>query len=444
MAIRVCLIDLPGLSRELLASVPGNSAMVQWLATQKVAAMTPTWPAVTCSVQATLTTGVPPSQHGIIANGIATFRSKADQDLVDASNFASYRREVSFWEQSNQLVQAPRFWQDASGRSRYKTALLFFQQSMPGFSGDLKPAADIVITPKPEHGPDGKITSLLWAQPRELVGELFKELGPFPLMNYWGPMAGIASSQWIAKAAARVWQMHRPQLQLVYVPHLDYDLHRFGPDSPQARKAVEDVANALDPLVTSVLAEGGKLVVLSEYAMRSVTRCISPNRELARAGLLTTRSTSDGTLIDYATTPAFAMVDHQVAHVYTRDAQAKEVARQLLSKLEGVKLIPRIEHPRAGDLMIEASDDAWIDYRWWESPSDAPVFAKMVDIHRKPGYDPLELFFDPVTKGVSQDAARIKGSHGVVRDGEAIFVGGEEGALQAADVAGAVKRMLGS
>src|SRR5438046_1619894 len=158
MSNRVHIIDLPGLSAGLLKHVPAQSALGQWLSRQHIAALTPTLPAVTCSMQATLTTGTPPSEHGIIANGLATSRSKDDQALIDSSSFADYRREVSFWEQSNQYLQQPRFWQDENGKSRYKTALLFFQNCMPGFAGAPKPAADIVVTPKPEHGPDGKFT----------------------------------------------------------------------------------------------------------------------------------------------------------------------------------------------------------------------------------------------------------------------------------------------
>jgi predicted AlkP superfamily pyrophosphatase or phosphodiesterase len=391
--------------------------------------LTPTLPAVTASVQATLTTGTTPQEHGIIANGVPTFRSKADQALVDASNFAEYRRNVSFWEQSNQFLEVPRFWQDAHGQNRVKTALLFFQNCMPGFSGTPRPAADIVLTPKPDHGPDGKLTSLCWSNPPALVPELFKELGPFPLMHYWGPMAGAASSQWIARAAARIWQTQHPELQLVYVPHLDYDLQRFGPSSPQARQAVVDLSGALEPLLEAVTAEGGQLVLLSEYAMRDVTHFIQPTRLLTEAGLLQTRATADGAIVDYAASAAFAMVDHQVAHVYTRDAEATAEAREQLGGA-GVRLVGREEmqaaglnHRRSGDLLLIAPEEGWFDYRWWNRPEDAPVFAKMVDIHRKSGYDPAELFFDPATMGVSLNPALVRGSHGRVEAGEAILAG---------------------
>ncbi|MBC8108432.1 MAG: alkaline phosphatase family protein, partial [Anaerolineae bacterium] len=353
---RVCVIDVPGLSQKLLHAIPAGSSLAKWIATKRVVGLTPTWPAVTCSMQATLTTGVPPSKHGIISNGIATFRSPEDQRLIDPSSFAEYRRQVSFWEQSDQFVEAPRFWQDTSGKSKWKTAMLFFQNSMPGFVEPRKPAADIVLTPKPEHGPDGKITSLCWSQPRELVEQLFDELGPFPLMNYWGPLAKIDSSRWIARAAAHVWKNHVPGLQLVYIPHLDYDLQRFGPDSPQATQAVTDLAAVLAPLMDAVTDDGAEVVLLSEYSMHSVDRFVQPNRLLRDAGLLVTRDTPDGKLIDYHRSGAVAMVDHQIAHIYSRTPVAKAKAVDVL-KSEEVRFVDPTQvsanHRRVGDLVIE-------------------------------------------------------------------------------------------
>lgn len=447
MSNRVCLIDLPGLDGDLLHQVPPGSRLGQWLAGKRAAALTPSFPAVTCSVQATITTGVPPAKHGIVANGIATFRSLVDQALVDASNFASYRRDVSFWEQSNQFVEAPRFWQDAEGNSRFKTALLFFQNSMPGFGGTPKPAADIVLTPKPDHGPDGKLVSLCWSQPADLVPKLFGKLGPFPLMNYWGPMAGIASSQWIAKAAAMVWEELKPQLQLVYVPHLDYDLQRFGPSSPQATQAMQNVAAALDPLIDAVSSAGGRIVLLSEYTMTDVTRSIAPNSIFAEAGMLALRDTPDGRLIDYQRSDAFAMCDHQIAHIYTRTAKAADAAAEALESARVTTVAMDNHdswHRRSGDLIALADRDGWFDYRWWSDPAEAPKFAGMVDIHRKPGYDPLELFWNRATNSISQDASLVRGSHGIVRQGEAIFVSDTSGkdVLQATDVAAEVLKLL--
>ena len=447
MPSRVCVLDLPGMSRELLQNVPSQSSLGKWLAKQNIVGLTPSWPAVTCSVQATLTTGVEPSQHGIIANGLPTFRFPQDQALVDASNFETYRKQISFWEQSNQFVEAPRFWQNANGNSKFKTALLFFQNSMPGFAGTQKPAADIVLTPKPDHGPDGKLVSLCWSQPTDLVPKLFKEFGPFPLMNYWGPMAGIPSTQWISKAAAWVWQHQQPQLQLVYIPHLDYDLQRFGPASPQAIKAVQDVSAALDPLIDAVLADGGKLVLLSEYAIAAVNRSVQPNRLLAEAGLLVTRPTDDGNLIDYQRSAAFAMVDHQIAHVYLHDIQAKSRVLAVLNPIARIRSDGDTPtHRRCGDILLEAFPDCWFDYRWWSDPKAAPSFATTVDIHRKPGYDPLELFFDPIARQITQNASLIRGSHGSPHKAESIFASQIQpnGDISATQVAGLLTQLLQS
>jgi predicted AlkP superfamily pyrophosphatase or phosphodiesterase len=442
------LIDLPGLSRDLLAHVPAETAMGRWLGNRPVATLQPSWPAVTCSVQATMTTGVPPSKHGIIANGIPTFLSTADQSLVDSSNFETYRKQISFWEQSNQFVQAPRFWQDASGNSKYKTALLFFQHCMPGFHGSPKPSADIVLTPKPDHGPDGKLTSLCWSNPPELVPTVFKELGPFPLMNYWGPMAGIAGSAWIAKASALIWQKYSPQLQLVYVPHLDYDLQRFGPDSPQAKKAVADVAAALDPLFSAIEADAAKVILLSEYSISAVSRSIAPNRLLKDAGLLQTRSTPDGVLIDYEKSTAIALIDHQIAHVYTKpDTDLKKVEEVLTTGGAAQMLTgtDRIDHPRAGQIQLTAAPGVWFDYRWWENPADAPTFATTVDIHRKPGYDPLELFLEPGTRSITQNAALIRGSHGNLPQSNGILIGSSTSEpIKMTEVAAYVEKLLAS
>ena len=439
MSSRVCVIDMPGLSRALLPNIPAGSALGRWIALQPVRGLTPTFPAVTCSVQASLTTGRPPAEHGIIANGLPTFRFPQDQELVDASNFATFRKQISFWEQSNQFLDVPRFWQ-----GKYKTALLFFQNSMPGFVPPLKPAADIVLTPKPDHSPDGKLISLCWSEPGDLVPKLFAQFGPFPLMNYWGPMANIASSHWIAKASAWIWDQMTPQLQWVYIPHLDYDGQRFGPSSPQAAKAVHDAATAVEPLISAVQQSGGKIVLLSEYAFRDVTAWVSPNRLLAEAGLLVTRETSDGKLIDYERSSAIAMVDHQIAHVYLHDESASAKVTDAFSGNSHLTVTERLPHRRSGELILRAAPHAWLDYRWWSNPSDAPPFAKIVDIHRKPGYDPMELFWDRPTNGTSQDLSLIRGSHGLADEAEAVLIG-DNADFSVADsthVAALIERLL--
>jgi hypothetical protein len=286
------------------------------------------------------------------------------------------------------------------------------------------------------------LTSLCWSHPPELVPTVFKELGPFPLMNYWGPMANIASSAWIAKAAAIIWRQYTPQLQLVYVPHLDYDLQRFGPTSPQAIKAVVDVSAALDPLIDQILADGAKLIVLSEYSIAAVTSSIAPNQLLKAAGLLKTKQTPDGALIDYENSDAFALVDHQIAHVYLKPTADHAAVTNALATAGNV--IPGIKHARAGQLQLQALPGTWFDYRWWTDPSEAPAFARMVDIHRKPGYDPLELFLEPGTRSITQDARLIKGSHGATPGSDGLLVGaGSDATVELTAVASKILAAIG-
>jgi len=422
------LLSIPGLSRELLAFIPTGSRLGDLVARGVIASLLPSWPAVTCSVQATLTTGASPSVHGVVANGVATYRSQADARLVDAANHGDYRCEVSFWEQSNQFVGVPRFWRgDGGSQKPVRTAMLFFQHCMPGFSGTPAPAADIVLTPKPEHGPDGRTTSLLWSSPPGLAGELQKDLGPFPLMNYWGPMAGIRSSAWIAAAAERVLSRREAELVLTYVPHLDYDLQRFGPGSESAKAAVAELSGALEGLLETADGLGTEVVVLSEYAISEVSRAIAPNRALRDAGLLKLRRNAEGPQVDYAGSPGFVMCDHQIGHVYLRSegdrAAVEGVVRELGLEVMGER---GIAHPRGGDIQVQAPEGAWLDYRWWAEgataetdPEVVPKWASTIDIHRKPGYDPLELFFGgkpspppaPLPP-IAWKSAMIKGSHG--------------------------------
>lgn len=406
---RRLVLSIPGLSRSLLPHIPPGSRFATFANSLHSAHLTPSWPAVTCSVQASLTTGVPPSAHGIIANGLPTYLG--DQALTDPQNLTDYRQAVSFWEQSNQLLDAPRIW---AGKS-LKTALLFFQNSMPGFAGELKPAADIVLTPKPEHGPHGRLTSLLWSNPPGLAKDLQTVLGPFPLMNYWGPMANLKSSQWIIAAAAKVWTDEAPDLQLTYIPHLDYDLQRFGPGSSQAAQAVADLAQALEPSMAA--AEGHDLLIFSEYAIDEVSRAIAPNRALLEAGFLRLTENAEGPLIHYGASAAWVLCDHQIGHVYVSKNAELPAIRDVLLSLGLEILSPTgdarpIAHRRAGNLQVQAPKGAWLDYRWWRGAQEAPSWAATVDIHRKPGYDPLELFFNPQTKTIISDAAQIRGSHG--------------------------------
>lgn len=382
----------------------------------------PSFPAVTCSVQATLLTGTPPAEHGIIANGYF------DRD----------DREVKFWEQSSALVQRPRLWDRLPG---CKTAVLFWQNSM--FAN-----ADIVVTPRPLHL-DHEFVPWCYSKPAGYYEQLAATLGEFPLMRYWGPLAGIQSSRWIANAARQTWRQHKPNLMLVYLPHLDYDSQRRGPDMP---------VGEIDAVVGELLVEfvrQATVIVCSEYSLAPVTGALYPNRQLRAAGLLRVREVAGREYLDCELSDAFAMVDHQVAHIYCKPG-AVDAARAALSGLEFTNLA----HPRAGELMAVAPPDKWFAYYWWSDWDRAPAFAHSVDIHRKPGYDPCELWFDwPRTlrrlhPATATDPDRVRGSHGRVDAdpaGWAALVLDERAAAaarpgppaEATDLAPLVKRLLG-
>ncbi len=410
------VLHIPGLSSAVAGQLQKHPSLIEYLSGYTIVDFAPNFPAVTCSVQASLTTGTVPAEHGIIANGLPTYLSRADQMETDPANHVDHRHRVSFWEQSNRLVERPRFWTGTNVR----TAMLFFQQSMPGWQIPPRPAADLVITPKPEHGPDGRMTSLLWSNRPDVLANLQAKLGPFPLHHYWGPVAGLPSSRWIASATMQVLDGDQSfDLVLAYIPHLDYDFQRFGPTSRQASQAIAELAT----LLVDFYRAGHRPVLVGEYGIAPVSQSVAPNLLLREAGLLLLKENE----IDYSASPAWAMCDHQAAHVYLRDEKYRQgVLNTLLASglLEFVPADQTIRHRRAGDIQLQAVEGAWCDYRWWrqDREAEAPTFAATVDIHTKPGYDPLELFFAamPTTGGpqgpprVSQDASLIRGSHGRV------------------------------
>jgi hypothetical protein len=274
-----------------------------------------------------------------------------------------------------------------------KVAMLFWQQSIG--------AADVVLTPKPTHTADGKTISACFSSPAELYGELVGLLGAFPLHNYWSPMAGIGSSQWIVKAAQHVWQKHRPDLQLVYIPHLDFNLLRLGPHHAAVAKDLQDVDALLGPLFEQVRADGGQVVVAGDYGMSEVSVAVTPNAALREAGLLVTKLDAQGKLVvDHEKSRAFVMVDHQVAYVYGEGAmEAAEILRGRggvgrVAVGEGMTAMG-VGAARAGNAVVMADANAWLAHDWWLNEEEKPAWQFTVDIHNKPGFDPRELFFDP-------------------------------------------------
>ena len=373
----VVVIDIVGLTPDLLAHMPRVRALG---ASGFTAPLGTILPAVTCSVQSTLLTGALPSTHGIVGNGWY-FRDQS---------------EIWLWRQSNRLVGGDKLW-DAARRelgADVTCANICWWYAMGA-------STDIIVTPRPIYYADGRKGPDAYTRPAALHDELVKQYGEFPLFQFWGPGAGLPSSAWIAKAARHVFDRDHPSLTLVYLPHLDYDLQRFGPDAPQARAAAAAIDDVAGDLIDHVRAKGATVVVLSEYGITDVSRPVHVNRRLREAGLLEVVWNPAGELLDTFASPAFAVADHQVAHVYVNDPKDLAATREALTGMAGIaeildgesKRAAGLDHARAGELVLIANADAWFTYYYWLDDARAPDFAPCVEIHKKPGYDPAELAF---------------------------------------------------
>ena len=355
------------------------------------------FPAVTCTVQATLRTALPPDQHGVLCNG----------------RFDRATRRVSFWEQSGGLLPPPRIWHDfrAAGGT---VGVMFWQQSL----GD---GVDLVLSPAPIHKHGGGMLQDCYVRPAGLYQELVAVLGRrFNLMHYWGPLVSLKSTQWIADATIALLRHGpaAPELLLTYLPHLDYVLQKAGPEHPRhVRRAVSELAGELRRLVAAAQEARYGIIVFGDYAMTPARQVVFPNRELRRAGLFEVRQIGRRSYPDLYASRAFAMVDHQVAHVFVRSPQDLGAVQACLARLPGVeRACPAVEvvlaHPAAGELVLVAAADAWFAYPWWQDRHEAPDYATHVDIHSKIGFDPGELFFGWPPPGISQDPGRVRGTHG--------------------------------
>src|SRR5690606_32718835 len=167
-----------------------------------------------------------------------------------------------------------------------------------------------------------------------------RELGTFPLFQFWGPGADIRSSAWIAESARRVFDQHRPDLSLVYLPHLDYNLQRLGPDDPRVADDVRAVDRVAGGLIDHVRAAGAEVIVVSEYGIEAANGVVPINRALREAGLLAVQETLGFELLDAGASRAFAVVDHQLAHVYGRDPADPAARRALLARQPGTERVP--------------------------------------------------------------------------------------------------------
>jgi predicted AlkP superfamily pyrophosphatase or phosphodiesterase len=343
-------------------------------------------PAVTCTVQSTLATGLPPSGHGAVANGWY-FRDLA---------------EVWLWRQSNRLVAGEKIWEAGKRRNPdFTCAKMFWWYNMYA-------SANWSATPRPMYPADGRKIPDHYAQPPELHDELDARLGQFPLFKFWGPAADITSSRWIARATMHVRATRKPTLTLSYLPHLDYNLQRLGPDltHPRLQKDLEEIDAVVGELIEQAEQDGARVIVVSEYGITPVLDAVHINRVLREAGLIQVRVEMGREVLDAGASRAFAVADHQVAHVYVQHGTDAGEVKTLLEGLDGVEQVLDeegkrafgLDHARSGELVAIARPDRWFSYYYWLDDARAPDFARTVDIHRKPGYDPVELFLDPAIR----------------------------------------------
>lgn len=383
------VLDVVGLTPQLLAFMPNLKKLA---AAGSQGPLTTVLPAVTCSAQSTFLTGTLPSEHGIVGNGWY-FRELGD---------------VLLWRQHNGLVSGDKLW-DAARRAYpgYTVANICWWYAMGADT-------DYTVTPRPVYYADGRKEPDCYTRPPALHDELHDKLGTFPLFHFWGPGADLVSSQWIIDATRHIIDTRHPDLALCYVPHLDYDLQRFGPDDPRSHQAARDLDAALGPLLDDARAEGRTVVALSEYGITNVSRPVDINRALRRAGLLEVHTQDGMEYLDPMASRAFAVSDHQISHIYVRRPEDLDATREALKDLKGIEEILDdegkknygLDHPRSGELVAVAEPDAWFTYYYWLDDAKAPDFAQLVEIHRKPGYDPVELFMDPLDPYVKVKAAK--------------------------------------
>jgi predicted AlkP superfamily pyrophosphatase or phosphodiesterase len=378
--MRLAVINLVGLSRSLLGgNMPGLTRFGEEKGAQS---FVPAFPAVTCTAQSSILTGTTPAGHGIVANG-----------WYDREN-----AEVRFWKQSNRIVHGEKLWETLRReKPGFTCAKLFWWYNMHS-------SADYTITPRPLYPADGRKVFDVHTQPMGMREDLKRDLGPFPFQAFWGPAAGIASSEWIAASAKWVEEKKSPDLSLVYLPHLDYPLQKEGPLAP----SIPGELRAIDTLVMDLIgyyeSRNVKVLVLSEYGISPVSRAVHLNRLFRAKGWLELKNELGRETLDCGESRVFAIADHQVAHVYLNDVSLREELRDLLGKTPGVDEVREaaeiwgaggVASGRAGDLVVTAKADSWFTYYFWEDDALAPDYARTIDIHRKPGYDPCELFVDP-------------------------------------------------
>jgi len=415
---KTVVINVVGLTKRLIGE--HTPFIKSFLEKGRTSYIEPILPAVTCAVQSTYVTGKWPAEHGIVGNGWY-FKDEC---------------EVKFWRQSNKLVQQPKLWDDLKERyPNFTCANHFWWYNM--YSN-----VDYSITPRPNYLADGRKIPDVYSYPAKLRDEMQDALGTFPLFEFWGPKTTINSSKWIADAALLTDKKHNPDLTLIYLPHLDYNLQRYGLDFSVISKDLSEIDEVVKDLVNHYEALDARIILLSEYGITNVNRPIHLNRILRREGYIAIREERGLELLDAGESDAFAVADHQIAHIYCKNSSTIGKLVKLLQSVEGVEKVLfgedlkkyHINHERCGDIVVVADKDSWFTYYFWLDDAKAPDYARMVDIHKKPGYDPVEMLTDPKDKLIMAkvvgkllkkklgfrtvmniipiDATLIKGSHG--------------------------------
>jgi predicted AlkP superfamily pyrophosphatase or phosphodiesterase len=410
---KTVVIDVVGLSSSLIGS--HTPFLKKYILNKNLSLIDPMLPAVTTAVQSTYVTGKWPSEHGIVGNGW--------YDKEDC--------EIKFWKQSNKLVHEEKIWEKAKKEDpSFTCSTMFWWYNMYS-------SADFSVTPRPNYLADGRKMPDCYSQPAELRDRLQKELGQFPLFQFWGPGANIKSTQWIADASILTNEWHDPTLTLIYLPHLDYCLQKFGPDLNRISKDLNEIDKVIEQLVNYYEKKDAEIIILSEYGITAVNNPIHLNRLFRENDLLQIRVERGLELLDPGASKAFVVADHQIAHVYINDDSVTGKVKDLLQKVTGIELILdkteqknyHIDHERSGDLVLMADEQSWFTYYFWLDDAVAPDYARVVDIHKKPGYDPVEMFmtsklragykllkkksgFRYVMDVIPLDAKLVKGSHG--------------------------------
>ena len=394
------LLTIPGLREKDVAVMPRLREMT---AEGQIVNLVPSFPCVTCPVQANMTTGRLPSAHGVVGNGF----------------YWRQKRQIEMWTSPNDCIERPQIWDLLAHVEGAVTSAVWFAMHSVGAE------AEFICTPKPVHNPDGSESLWCYTRPMELYGELRDQLGHFPLQHFWGPLANIRSTAWIGQSAAVAARRWHPDFFWIYLPHLDYAAQKLGPDSPAAAAALAELDAELGRLHEAMHAAYGNhllWLVAGEYAITPVDHVNYPNRVLREAGLLSVCQQEDGEHLDLAASRAWALVDHQFSHVFVADGdlQTAEQVAAIFRQQPGIAEVLvgdqrgryALDHPRSGEVILVSAPNSWQAYYYWLTNDKAPAFARTVDIHRKPGYDPVELHVDMATRSIPLDATLVRGSHG--------------------------------